>query len=78
MSKPASKPTERRMEYVEITQAEEMPVLSAEEKAELIASLVRARGEASRGEGISLRPEEIGHWLRAGLERARQRRRDGA
>jgi hypothetical protein len=78
MSKPASKPTERRMEYVEITQAEEMPVLSAEEKAELIASLVRARGEASRGEGISLRPEEIGPWLRAGLERARQRRRDGA
>ena len=77
MSKPAPKSTERRMEYVEITQAEEMPALSAEEKAELIVSLERSREQAKRGEGLRLKPEEIGPWLRAGLEKARQRRRDG-
>lgn len=77
MSKSATKSSDRPMEYVEITQAEEMPVLSAEEKAELLASIERSRAQITQGQGTLLKPDEIGPWLRAGLERARQRRRDG-
>jgi hypothetical protein len=76
MSKPAATSTEREMEYVEITQAEEMPVLSAGEKAELIASIERSRAEFASGDYIELKPDEIGPWLRAGLEKARQTRRN--
>ena len=74
MSKPASKSTERRMEYVEITQAEEMPVLTDEEKAELIASIREAEAQIDRGEGIRLSPDEIGPWLQAMYDQALQRR----
>ena len=74
MTKPAPKSTERRMEYVEITQAEEMPVLSDEEKAELIASLKEAEAEIDRGEGVRLAPDEIGPWLQAMFDQALQRR----
>jgi hypothetical protein len=77
MSKTPARSSEREMEYVQITLAEEMPVLSAEEKAELIASIEEAQAGARRGEGLLLKSEEIGPWLRAGLEQARQRRRDG-
>ncbi len=73
MSKPVSKSTERRMEFVEIVQAEEMPVLTAEENAELLASLETARQQVRSGECLTLAAEEIGPWLRAGLEKARQR-----
>ena len=76
MSKTAAKSGERTMEYVEITQAEEMPVLSPEEKAELIASIKESEAQIARGDFIELSPEEIGPWLRAGLEKARQRRSD--
>jgi len=76
MSNSAPKSTERRMEYVEITQAEEMPVLSEQELAELMASLERSREQISRREGLRLKPDEIGPWLRATLDQAVQRRRD--
>jgi hypothetical protein len=77
MNKRAAGSTEREMEYVEITQAEEMPVLSDAERAALIASIEEASAAALRGEGLLLKPDEIGPWLRAGLEQARMRRRDG-
>jgi hypothetical protein len=65
------------MEYVQITQAEEMPVLSPDEKTELLLSLHKARAQVASGEGVRLKQEEIGPWLRAGLDKARQKRRDG-
>jgi hypothetical protein len=74
MSKTGAKSTERKMEYVEITQAEEMPVLSAKEKAELIQSLKDAQERIARGEGIDLGPGGIGRWLRERPERARAER----
>jgi hypothetical protein len=71
MSKPASKPTERRMEYVEITQAEEMPVLSAEEKAELIASIKEAEAQIERGECSHFASgEELGDWIKKQFDEA--------
>jgi len=64
MSKPEPKSTERRMEYVEITQAEEMPVLSAEEKAALIASIEEAEAQIARGDCLSFEStEEFADWI---------------
>ncbi|MGL5117174.1 MAG: hypothetical protein ACRC7C_17810 [Beijerinckiaceae bacterium] len=55
---------ERRMEYVEITQAEEMPVLDAAEKAELLASLEEARAQLARGDGILFESgADLGDWI---------------
>ena len=64
MSNPDAKSTERKMEYVEITQAEEMPVLSPEEKAELIDSLHEAQAQIARGEGMAFAPGEFAEWIK--------------
>jgi hypothetical protein len=64
MSKTAAKSTERKMEYVEITQAEEMPVLSAKEKAELLQSLKDAEARLARGEYVEFKGGEFGQWVR--------------
>jgi hypothetical protein len=76
MSKTTVKTAERRMEYVEITQMEEMPVLSDQEKTELIASIKEAEAQIDRGEGTLLKPDEIEPWLKGMYEEAVQRRRD--
>jgi hypothetical protein len=76
MSKGTVKSTERRMEYVEITQAEEMPVLSALEKAELIASIKEAEAEIARGDSTVLQLDEIDPWIKSMFDQALQRRRD--
>lgn len=65
------------MEYVQITQAEEMPVLSEQEKAELVASIREAEAQIDRGECVTLEPDAIGPWLRAMYDQAVHRRRDG-
>jgi hypothetical protein len=71
MTKPAPKSTERQMEYVEITQAEEMPVLSEEEKAELIASLKEAEAQIERGECLHFASgEEFGDWIKQQFDEA--------
>jgi hypothetical protein len=67
MSKPAPKSTERKMEYVQITQAEEMPVLSEVEKAELLQSLKDAEARIDRGEYVEFKPGEFGKWMRERL-----------
>jgi hypothetical protein len=68
MSKTAAKSSERKMEYVDITQAEEMPVLSAEEKAEFIRSLEEAQSQIDRGEGIVFRkPGDFRKWMKERL-----------
>ncbi len=68
MSKTAAKSAERKMEYVEITQAEEMPVLSPKEKAEFMRSLVEAEAQIARGEGISFKkPGDFGKWMKERL-----------
>jgi hypothetical protein len=65
MSKTVVKPAERQMEYVEITQAEEMPVLSSQEKAELIASLEEAQAQIARGECLTFeQPGDFGKWMK--------------
>lgn len=80
MTKPAPKSTERRMEYVEITQAEEMPVLSDEEKAELIASLHEGLAQIERGECLTFAPGEFGEWIKRQFDEAiaRHHGTDGA
>jgi hypothetical protein len=68
MTKTTTKATERKMEYVEIAQAEEMPVLSLEEKAEFIRSLEEAQTRIDRGEGIVFKkPGDFGKWMKVQL-----------
>jgi hypothetical protein len=61
---PSAKSTERQMKYVDITQSEEMPVLSTYEKAELIRSLEDSQVLITRGEGKTFKPGEFGKWMR--------------
>jgi hypothetical protein len=75
MSKTAAKSTERKMEYVEITQAEEMPVLSDAEKAELLQSLKDAEARLANGEGIVFKPGEFGQWMRDRIKEHRSKRK---
>jgi Na+-transporting NADH:ubiquinone oxidoreductase subunit NqrF len=55
------------MEYVQITQAEEMPVLSDEEKAEFLQSLKDADAAIDRGECVEFKPGEFSKWMRERL-----------
>ncbi len=75
MTKATAKSTERKMEYVEITQAEEMPVLSADEKAELLQSLKDAEARLANGEGIMFKPGEFGQWMRERMKEHRSNRK---
>jgi hypothetical protein len=75
MSKTAANATARRMEYVQITQAEQMPVLSDEEKAELIQSLKDAEARLDKGEGITFKPGEFGIWMRDQMKEHRSNRK---
>jgi hypothetical protein len=75
MTKSVAKSTERKMEYVEITQAEEMPVLSPEEKADLIQSLKDAEARLSKGEGTTFKPGEFGKWMRERMKEHRSNRK---
>jgi hypothetical protein len=75
MSKTAAKSTERKMEYVQITQAEEMPVLSDAEKAELLQSLKDAEARLANGEGIMFKPGEFGKWMRERMKEYRSNRK---
>ncbi len=75
MSKTAAKSAERKMEYVEITQAEEMPVLSAGENAELLQSLKDAEARLANGEGIVFKPGEFGLWMRERMKEYRSNRK---
>lgn len=75
MSKTATKSSERKMEYVEITQAEEMPVLSSKETAELLQSLKDAEARLANGEGIVFKPGEFGQWMRERMKEFRGKRK---
>ncbi len=75
MTKVAAKSTERKMEYVEITQAEEMPVLSAEEKAELLQSLKDAQARIAKGEYVAFKPGEFSRWVDERMREHRARRK---
>jgi hypothetical protein len=70
MGKTGAKSSERKMEYVEITQAEEMPVLSAAEKAELIQSLKDAEAEIENGDCLKFAPGEFGDWIKQQFDEA--------
>jgi hypothetical protein len=75
MSKTAANATARRMEYVQIMQAEEMPVLSDEEKAELLQSLKDAEARLDKGEGVMFKPGEFGKWMRDRMKEHRSNRK---
>jgi hypothetical protein len=75
MNKPVPGSTERAMEYVEITQAEEMPVLSDAERADLLQSLKDAEARLDRGEGIVFQPGAFGSWMRERIKELRSSRR---
>jgi hypothetical protein len=76
MIKPTANTTARRMEYVQITQAEEMPVLSGDEKAELLQSLKDAEAAIDRGEYVEFKPGEFSKWMseRLAFHRSQLRR----
>jgi hypothetical protein len=75
MSKSRPNATERKMEYVEITQVEEMPALSDVEKAELIQSLKKAEDRIAAGDGITFKPGEFSQWLRQDMKALRAGRK---
>jgi hypothetical protein len=75
MAKPSAKPMNRRMEYVDITQAEEMPVLSDTEHADLIQSLEDAELRLEAGEGITFKSGEFGDWMRERMKAHRSNRK---
>jgi hypothetical protein len=55
-SKPVTTAKRRRTTMVPVTTMEEIPVLSEEERAKLIASLKKAEAEIKAGQGIDLEP----------------------
>ena len=67
--------TPRKTTVMPVTTMEEVPVLSEEEKAELIASLKQAQAEIAAGDYFEFRQGELGPWLRQQLEEARRRQK---
>jgi hypothetical protein len=75
MAKSLATSANRKMEYVEITQAEEMPVLSDTEHTDLIKSLEDAELRLEAGEGITFKPGEFGDWMRERMKEHRSNRK---
>jgi hypothetical protein len=65
--------TPRKTTFMPVTTMEEVPVLSDEEKAELLESLKQAQSEIAAGDYDEFKPGEVGPWLRRQLEAARRR-----
>jgi hypothetical protein len=64
MAKTASNPADRKMEHVDITQSEEMPVLSSKEKSEFVRSLQDSQAQIERGECVRFKkPGDFGKWM---------------
>ncbi|MBV8568576.1 MAG: hypothetical protein JO366_13900 [Methylobacteriaceae bacterium] len=64
-TKPAHDKVSRRTTTVPVTTMEEMPVLTPDERAELLRSLEEAEASIKAGEGVEYDPEELKAWLQA-------------
>jgi hypothetical protein len=71
-SKPATKDKRRRTTVVPVTTMEEIPVLSARERAELLGSLEAAEARIKAGKAIDYDPKKFKDRL-IGIYRARKR-----
>jgi hypothetical protein len=71
-SKAAAKDKRRRTTMVPVTTMEEIPVLSARERAELLASLEAAEARVKAGKAIDYDPKTFKDRL-IGIHRARKR-----
>ena len=71
-SKAAAKDKRRRTTMVPVTTMEEIPVLSARERAELLTSLKAAEGRIKAGKGVDYDPKTFKDRL-IGIYRARKR-----
>jgi hypothetical protein len=71
-SKAAAKDKRRRTTMVPVTTMEEIPVLSARERAELLASLEAAESRVKTGKAIDYDPKKFKDRL-IGIYRARKR-----
>jgi hypothetical protein len=58
-SKPVAGGNRRRTTMVPVTTMEEIPILSEEERAKLIASLKKAEAEIEAGKGIDFEPKKF-------------------
>jgi hypothetical protein len=72
-SKIASKHRTRRTTMVPVTTMEEVPVLSEEERAELLRSLKQSEERIARGEAVEYDPAAFKNRL-IGIYRSRKRR----
>jgi hypothetical protein len=71
-SKAAAKDKRRRTTMVPVTTMEEIPVLSARERAELLASLEAAEARVKAGKAVDYDPKTFKDRL-IGIYRARKR-----
>jgi hypothetical protein len=71
-NKTAAKDKRRRTTMVPVTTMEEIPVLSAKERGELLASLEAAEARIKSGEAIDYDPKKFKDRL-IGIYRARKR-----
>jgi len=58
-SKPTAKRTQRRTTMVPVTTMEEIPVLTEEERAELLVSLKKSEEDIKAGKGIDYDPKKF-------------------
>jgi hypothetical protein len=78
MNKSAVKTANRKTTLVPITSMEELPVLSEDEKAELLASLKQAQSEMASGDYAEFKQGELNAWLQGEMKDARRRQKHGA
>jgi hypothetical protein len=64
--------TPHRTTLVAVTTMEEIPVLSADEQAELVTSLREAEREIAEGRGAPYDSEEMRRHFRSGLDRGKR------
>jgi hypothetical protein len=58
-SRTAAKPKRRRTTQVPVTTMEEVPILSARERAALLESLEKAQARVRSGKGVDLDPDAL-------------------
>ena len=62
-AKAVRKQSRRRTTVVPVTTMEEMPVLTADERAEFLKSLEDAQASIRAGQGVEYEPEKLKTWL---------------
>jgi hypothetical protein len=77
MSKPTTSKAIRATTLMPVVTMEEVPVLSDEERAELLQSLKDAQADIAAGRFTELKVGEVEDWLREIAREERQKKSDG-